>query len=734
MPQVPYKPVPTVTPTQQGPGPISVRTPQLGPDVWGANVGQAISHLGTTVEGAGTEMFDRAMAFQNLDNHNNATMAAAEFEKVANKMDVDLKMKEGKGAVDAYDGYDDRMEQARLEIRNRLGSEDAKKIFDSQSKGIFNKAVWAGGLYAADQHKVWTHSVDQVNTEIAAKQVKIDPNDDTVFQKGMDAVKAQVQQTFGGRMTPDQLDEKYREVASTTAVGALIDYATANPLSAKTKLDAFNNQGLILHDDYVKAKEKIDAYINERVPPNIVKDMLNGTDWRMGNQKVSIDRAGNAMSGTESTDNYSALGPWLTHKVNGQMVTERALGRYQVMQSSLQGMLKEAGMAPMTEEEFLKDHTAQDRLFNTIFQKYMDKYGSANEAASVWFTGTTMKNAIEQGRHDVGTSINGYLSKFNANLAKGAKEEEFRKAAMDKGKDLVDDNENPLFPQHLQTEVNRQISVLKEAKRDARFEALNTLGEATSTVGPDGKLPVDKDKILADPRYKAAYDTLDKLDRISFARRLARNAHDVYPPEESNQRFTELMGMAQYQAGRDELRDMDLMSEHISPFQRKQLMTVLKDPNYRNEPLEHAYKLLSRTMPPDPDTGLGVPTSKQKDRYNRFNGELSLWLEQYQNIHNKFPDEKAIKQVGQEMLRGEAVGYFSGRAAVKQGMWSTTVPMYQVIPPEDAVKRFRALPGHEHDSDEQVRRYFVRDMLIKATEGTAKTGKPPGPPTTGGGG
>lgn len=737
MAQVPYQPVPTVTPTDRGPGPVSVKTPTLGPEIFGANVGAAMSHLGTTLEGVGTEMYSRAQAFQDLDNHNDATMAAVDFEKAANKMDVDLRSQAGENAVEAYKGYDDRMEQARQDIRARLKNDDARRIFDSQSKGILNRGVWQGGIYASGQHRAYTDSADNAATSLATKGVKIDTSDDTVFDKSMKALEAQVYATGRTKWGTSEeavskIEEHWQSVRSTATASAITDLAMANPLAAKTKLDTYNAKGLLQPDDYAKAKEIVNKYINERVPPNILKDIRTGKDIRLGNQKVPIERAGNAVTGVESIDakhpagNYDARGPDTPYG--------RALGRYQVMPAFLQGFLKEAGMAPMSEEEFLKDHAAQDRLFNTIFQKYMDKYGNANDAASMWFSGVPYKQAVAEGRGDHYTMANQYVAKFNAGLARDAKIEEMRKAAMDKGNELVDDKENPLFAQHLQTEVNRQLDLEKKLKVEARFENRNTLAAALSTTGPDGKLVTDMNKLLLDPKAKAAWDGLDPLDRVAVSHKLAKNAHDVYPESESIPRFTDLYGMTQTEEGRNQLvNDVNLLQEHISPFQLQQILNKMKDPKAQNEHLAHAYSILARTIPRDPETGMGVPSSKQKDVFNRFNGELSQWLEDFQTKSGRPANDKEIKAVGQEMIRAMAVDRLHGQPT-KPGFFTTTAPAYNVQPPDEIIAKHRAIPGHENDSMETIRRSYIRNYLNKLTGIDKDEGKGKGGTVAGGGG
>lgn len=63
-----------------------------------------------------------------------------------------------------------------------------------------------------------------------------------------------------------------------------------------------------------------------------------------------------------------------------------ALGRWQVMPANLPGWLKESGLPPMTDQQYLDDPKAQNTLAWHILGGDYDKYG-ARGAAAVWYSG-----------------------------------------------------------------------------------------------------------------------------------------------------------------------------------------------------------------------------------------------------------------------------------------------------------------------------------------------------------
>ncbi len=128
---------------------------------------------------------------------------------------------------------------------------------------------------------------------------------------------------------------------------------------------------------------------------------MSVTDW--ANAIASIESAGSG--------GYSALGP-VTAKGN------RAYGRYQVMDFNIGPWTEQYYGRRLTPEEFLNNPQAQDAVFAGAFGASVDKYGSPQDAASVWFTGHPMSEGAN--RADIlGTTGSVYVDKFNRALNGG---------------------------------------------------------------------------------------------------------------------------------------------------------------------------------------------------------------------------------------------------------------------------------------------------------------------------
>lgn len=125
---------------------------------------------------------------------------------------------------------------------------------------------------------------------------------------------------------------------------------------------------------------------------------------------MAIDDWARAIASIESAGSggYSALGP-VTQKGN------RAYGKYQVMDFNIGPWTEKYLGKRLTPQEFLASPEAQEAVFRGEFGGNVEKYGSPQEAASVWFTGQPMSRGAN--RKDIlGTTGSGYIDKFNRAL------------------------------------------------------------------------------------------------------------------------------------------------------------------------------------------------------------------------------------------------------------------------------------------------------------------------------
>jgi hypothetical protein len=122
-----------------------------------------------------------------------------------------------------------------------------------------------------------------------------------------------------------------------------------------------------------------------------------------------------AIAGIEtpgSKNPYGELGPVVKSG-------DRAYGKYQVMGENVPVWTKEILGQQMTPQQFLASPEAQELVFAAKFGSYVQKYGSPEAAASVWFTGRPSAPNARASNPDgspLGISGAEYVQKFSGGL------------------------------------------------------------------------------------------------------------------------------------------------------------------------------------------------------------------------------------------------------------------------------------------------------------------------------
>ena len=138
-----------------------------------------------------------------------------------------------------------------------------------------------------------------------------------------------------------------------------------------------------------------------------------GTDPTVDAAKVAI--AGNETGG--GPGGYQVVGKTITHPDGTQ---DRAVGRYQVMESNIPAWTEKYYGKQLTPEEFRQDPEAQERVFEGAFGDLLKKYkGNIRDAMSAWHSGVDLATAIREGRHDINESTQDYVQSGTEKLPQG---------------------------------------------------------------------------------------------------------------------------------------------------------------------------------------------------------------------------------------------------------------------------------------------------------------------------
>lgn len=174
-------------------------------------------------------------------------------------------------------------------------------------------------------------------------------------------------------------------------------------------------------DDPVKSNEQMIMEYLEMVglsaePPEMEEEQTRpvsrgdaGFEPLVGANLDDIEAAREALAAVESrgSGDYQAIGPVVK---KGMYKGQRAYGRYQVMEGNIGPWTEKYLGQRMTTEEFMNNPEAQDRVVEAKLKESYEKFGTFEDAASVWFSGQPYEKA--KGRSDDYTSVPEYVSKF----------------------------------------------------------------------------------------------------------------------------------------------------------------------------------------------------------------------------------------------------------------------------------------------------------------------------------
>ena len=140
-------------------------------------------------------------------------------------------------------------------------------------------------------------------------------------------------------------------------------------------------------------------------------DKLSKVDFDEGLIEFALGAIGDIES--LGSGGYQAVGPVVA---KGMYKGKRAYGKYQVMEPNIGPWTEKYYGTRLTTQEFLNNEEAQDAVAENMIMSNWEKYGSIEDAVSVWFTGKPVKDAGEVS--DGYTTAPEYLKKWNENFTR----------------------------------------------------------------------------------------------------------------------------------------------------------------------------------------------------------------------------------------------------------------------------------------------------------------------------
>ena len=253
MPQVPYTGVPDVVPQASGSRELTVRT---NSNAFGDIVGQATQHLGRALEGAGDELFRRAIALQDLRNETEAREADAKYMEQTGKLEAEYNSLEGKAQVEALPGHITKLKELREQIRGGLSSDISRKMYDASSLGFMGRNIFNAAGHAAQANKVYQHQTEQAQIDQLNDHILHHPEDNEARIDALQLAHSVIQNRAARERWDDaKLDVEMKKEESKVTMAWILGINAKDPIKAQHALNA--NEDKLFGPDLDHVREKV---------------------------------------------------------------------------------------------------------------------------------------------------------------------------------------------------------------------------------------------------------------------------------------------------------------------------------------------------------------------------------------------------------------------------------------------------------------------------------------------
>jgi hypothetical protein len=241
MPQVPYIKEPTVDP--QSPGEqVSVNAP---PAAFGENIGAALSHLGTTTDQVGNELFTRAIALQDLANETQARNKVIDFTTQAAQRQADFDSLQGVDAKNALPAHLKAIGDLRNDMRGTLTSPMAQKYFDQEASSFQNRITFSSAAHAGEQFKSYAIGTAQARIDNTTKAY-VDPFSESEYAAKNQTIENESHTIAGLKGWGEDERQAYvLKQQSVNRLGQIEQQAIQNPIKAYDTLQTSIKNGEI---------------------------------------------------------------------------------------------------------------------------------------------------------------------------------------------------------------------------------------------------------------------------------------------------------------------------------------------------------------------------------------------------------------------------------------------------------------------------------------------------------
>lgn len=305
MAQVPYSAVPQV-------GSTHIPTPNVQvsatASAFGGDVAAATEHLGNVGAKAADEVFQRALAIQQVNNKAEADEADSKYMIRAGMLQAEYNSLRGKDAVDRFPHYIQSLKAERENIRKDLSNQASQKMFDGASLSTMGRTIFNGAGHSATENKRYVVNASQARIDAYGDQARANPNDDAGFRESIRVTQSEVagtQRDVNG-WGPEETAKAIQAETSKLWAARIAGLARTEPFRAKEMLEA--NRGEMRADEAEKVEVTVRSnlrnagarQIESSVNADLRKDPLGG-------EKSLQDRMDEAREAAKKADPDDAV-------------------------------------------------------------------------------------------------------------------------------------------------------------------------------------------------------------------------------------------------------------------------------------------------------------------------------------------------------------------------------------------------------------------------------------------
>ena len=685
--QVPYNPTSQVAPEAQTTSFMRVDVPAAA---FGANVGEAIKGLGKETQGAGTEIFERAIAMENLNQQAEANKRAADMYEQLGVAYARYSSLQGQAAVQGYKPFQEEIRQIREAHREGL-SPYAQRAYDNDTRTQVSRTLFTAAGHAGRENKNYIISASANRVVSNNNYAQANPDDDQTYEESLKKNAEEVRQQ--GALTGQPPEKIQNDIAATNSqltLSRIQAKAAQDPVIGKKWLDDAIKKGRLVGDDIAKATNFVQMKMNQIQSRRIGREATEGTNLYYGNQIVSNERA---LEATAGEGNEAPKFNVTTTEGN-----QTFLGKYRVSESNLPALLKAANMPSMDKDKFLADPKAQDQAVAARLAQLQKEHGSFN-AALVAFRKENGQEGDPQAE----------VQRANRILATKATRAEKDEAARAIAKQT--DPTNPELPDLASQQTALAASRREAIERNERLQQQNVLLTRLNERRQDGEFITSLEELTATPEAKAAWDKLTPQQRSVYLKQLEQNARGDYPYTEENQlTFNRYQGMATdprlSPEDRDELLNTDIAALKLPAAQRQQLQT-LQQKLLKNAVADPNMGAARRAIDPMLKNISGLDPNKDKENYRLFIGSYQQIIKDQMEYLKRPLKPEEFRQIASQLLQERHYRNFIG--------WGTSDKSFLVRPTDANLPKGLGLPRVEAVTSKFVKQYGRRPENAELT-------------------